>query len=52
MSPSPELLVLSDFKTPPFVKLSPTLDINALLNKFLMEKAEREVPLFKRPFLS
>lgn len=42
MSPSPELLVLLEFKTAPFVELSPTLDINVLLNKFLREEIERE----------
>lgn len=52
MSPSPELLVLSEFKTAPFIELSPTLDINVLLNKFLREEVEREGPLCKPSSLS
>lgn len=52
MSPSPELLVLSEFKTAPFVELSPTLDINVLLNKFLREEVEKEGPLCSRSSLS
>lgn len=52
MSPSPRLLVLSEFKTAAFVELSPTLDITVLLNKFLREEVEREGLLCKHSSLN